>query len=120
MRWPLVWTTLLLAACHASEPRPAVLVEPDAAARAEVKAFVAKALRREDVLIAPNALTQTNSLIIERRRPRSLDGRMMQGREVGRPERFELTAVGNKCVLTHMSAAGDSTKLHAQCQVLGN
>ena len=91
-----------LAGCESSragESRPAVLVEPSPAARAELAAAVAQALGGTPGRLAEDALTHESVLILEPVRPRDAQGLPLQGRETRPPERFRLMAQGSRCVL---------------------
>ncbi len=110
---------LVLGACRSlgadEAPRPALLVNPDAAARAELLAAVDRELHvATPVLIADDALTRTSELIIERALARAANGLPLDGRERVRPERFSLRLVGKKCVLEHAGGAA-LTLVHSRC-----
>ena len=99
-----------ISACRAldaaSPPEPAVLVAPDAAARAELVRIVSRELHRTSpVLLADDALTNGSLLTIERVMPQDAAGRPFDGRVRGRPERFLLWRVAGHCVLEHDGGA---------------
>jgi hypothetical protein len=96
--------TLALAGCNMNavhDERPARIVEPTEQSRAELKRAVSDLLHGADVMLADDALTESSVLIVERNRIRSLDNRPLSGRDLGRPERFQLVTTGDHCVLVH-------------------
>jgi hypothetical protein len=78
--------------------RAAVIDDPDAGSRAALQEAVNAALGA-DVLLADDALTDSSTLIIERRRAQSLDGRIAEGRTMEMPVQFRLVTDGSKCIL---------------------
>jgi hypothetical protein len=93
-----VAAALLLSACK-SDDRPARIVDPDSASRAELHSVVAAALHGVDVTLAADALTQSNLLIIEPTAYRDAQNNRIMGREVRAPVRFVLLKRGDHCVL---------------------
>ncbi len=89
------------AAWPATRELPALVTHPTAASRAELLRVVRRALNGASVQIADDALTGDNVLLIERARHRDSEGRLLDGREKGRPERFRLVKAGSRCVLVH-------------------
>jgi hypothetical protein len=104
---------LVLAGCKATAPppdqpslrgdQPAVIVNPTAESRAELKRVVSDMLFGAEVTLADDALTESSVLIIERARIRSLENPPLSGRDLGKPERFQLLTTGTECVLVHES-----------------
>jgi len=95
----------LLSACtsSASRDRPAVLTNPTPATRADLRVAVQRALHSDPILLAPDALTTTNLLNIDRFVRRDAAGRPMDGLNCGgRPEQFQLVKVDKECVLVHV------------------
>jgi hypothetical protein len=95
---------LMLSACQSAGqavPSPAVIVDANAAVRAELQQVVSNVLNRTNVLLADNALTSSSELIIETARPRDGAGRLLNGRELGNPEHFSLLRDGTRCFLVH-------------------
>jgi hypothetical protein len=100
----LAGLALLVAACkthsvHAE--RPARIVNPSAESHAELHRVVADMLFGAEVTLADDALTDSSMLIVERSRIRSLDNPPLSGRDLGKPERFQLVTTGTRCVLIH-------------------
>lgn len=110
---------LLLCACHARAAipeEPAVLTHPNADSRAELARLVSRALDGRAVTLADDALTTESTLTIEPAAHRDAQGRRVNGRETGRPERFHLLRDGPRCVLVH-ERTGRRFALHsATCQ----
>ena len=94
---------------------PAAIVESTPAGHADIRQAVAAALGK-DVLIADDALTKSSVLIIERRIPRTLEGRIGSGRTLDPPETFQLVLKGDQCILVH-DRTGESYPLeNARCR----
>lgn len=98
---------LLLAALAGCSPEPlpdgvpALIVEPDATSREELRQIVQTALDGASVTLAPDALTTDSVLSVEHGAPRGLDAPPATGRQLGRPETFRLLLDGPQCVLVH-------------------
>lgn len=89
---------LLLCACK-TEDRPARIVDPDSASRAELRSVVVEALHGVDVTLADDALTKSSVLIIEPTVQRDARNNRIMGREVRAPVQFVLSKRGDRCVL---------------------
>lgn len=74
------------------------IVDPDDASRAALQRAVDAALKTH-VTLADDALTESSVLIIERSRPRSIQGMPAQGRNMDVPIQFRLVMNGDDCVL---------------------
>lgn len=109
---------LLLGGCESlrgDEEVPALITQPTAESRAELVSALRQALNGAPVTIADDALTRDSVLIIERA-ARDATGARLDGRDTGRPERFQLLKTGSDCVLVH-ERTGNRTKLtSASCQ----
>lgn len=108
-----------LAGCRVVVDAPArplaVLVSPDAAARAELVEVVSRELHAASpVRLADDALVTASELIIERDMPRDAEGRPFDGRERGRPEHFWLRLVSGRCTLEH-DGGSSVTLRNAHC-----
>jgi len=117
-RRAVVAASLALAACHArAAPRdvPAVITHSTPQSRAELVRVVSRALDRETVTLADDALTADSTLIVERTRRRDAQGLPLDGRETGRPERFRLVQSGARCVLVHERSGRRWTLRSAVC-----
>jgi hypothetical protein len=90
-----------LACPTSSRERAAVLTNPTAVTRSELSAVLEQALHSAPVRLADDALTRDSVLLIDRIQPRDAAGLPLDGRQLGRPERFLLITYGNECVLVH-------------------
>jgi hypothetical protein len=112
-------TLLALAGCHArtagSGDVPAVLTDPTAESRAELQRVVSQALHRPSVTLADDALAADGTLVVERAMRRDAQGRPLQGRETGLPDRFRLVRNGSRCVLVHEGSGRRFTLKAATC-----
>jgi hypothetical protein len=89
-------------ACHATASRPevaAVLVDPTVQTRTELLSAVRKMLGVSSVVLADDAFTRSNVLIIERQPARDQDRVRISGRDMDRPITFKLVKIANDCVL---------------------
>lgn len=94
----------LTSACTASLAQPgqsALIVNPDAASRAELLDVVRTALGKVPLTLADSALTQDSVLIVERVPRYDPNGLLIGGRETGMPERFLLYVQNSRCLLVH-------------------
>jgi hypothetical protein len=78
------------------------ITNPTPASRSELARVVSEALGGVPITLAEDALTQSSLLVIEHARPRDAQGRLLQGREMRRPEQFRLVKSGSDCVLVHV------------------
>ena len=97
---------------------PAVIANASEQGRAELLATVRRALHDASVVLADDALTTSSTLIIERVPRRDSSGRLLNGRERGRPEQFQLRRTGRQCVLVHVNTADRWILRHAHCRVV--
>jgi hypothetical protein len=106
-RWTsagLVAAALAPAACHprpASQDVAAVISNPTTQSRAELAHALSRALNDAPVTLAEDALTSDSTLVIQRAQRRDARGLPLDGRETGRPERFQLVKNGSLCLLVH-------------------
>ncbi len=103
-RLPLAALLLGAAGCQSmavAGDLPARIVAPDEASQAALQQAVNRALGTE-VTLAPDALTATSLLTIERRVPRSIDGQDAYGRNLEAPLQFRLVRNGADCVLVDL------------------
>jgi hypothetical protein len=73
------------------------------------------ALHGAPVTLADDALTRDYTLIVERAPHRDAEGRPLDGRETGRPERFRLVQSGLLCVLVQESTGQRWTLASVTC-----
>lgn len=93
----------------------AVIVSPSVASRAELLRVVREALHGVPVALADDALTTSSTLAIEHARPLDTEGRLMNGRELQMPTRFDLVKRGSHCVLIESQTARRWTLKNTQC-----
>lgn len=97
----------LLSACASSQAQtdaPALITQPSTASRAELLTAVTSALNVSNVTLADDALTQSSTLTIERTGLRDASGRQLNGRDLDKPELFQLVKNGTHCVLIHQGS----------------
>ena len=102
----VVFALVALSACKTAttqEDVPALIAEPTPESRAELTRVVSKALNGAPVTLADDALTQNSQLIIERNEPRDSQGRPLSGRDLGKPDHFQLVKAGPECILIHQA-----------------
>ena len=113
----LVVCAVALVGCKNVAPeadRAAVIVDPDAGSRAALQEAVNAALSA-DVLLAEDALTDSSTLIIERRRAQSLDGRIAEGRTMEMPVQFRLVTDGSQCILVDQQDGSRHLLANTRC-----
>ena len=106
----VVGLLLLAAACKSSEVRsevPAYLVDPTTESRAELQLVVSSMLGGRAVTIADDALTTQSMLII--------GAKHLTGRDLGKPDQFQLLQSGSSCVLVHLGSGARSKLSEATC-----
>jgi hypothetical protein len=121
MKSLLMAAAVLLSACvssQAQEEQPAVIVNPTAQSRAELLQAVSTALQGVKTMLAEDALTNTSILFVERPAVHDAAGRRINGRDLGRPERFQLMMHGDRCVLVHENSGVRHHLVNATCQVV--
>ncbi len=106
-----------------SNADPAAIMDPTPAGHADIERAVAAALGTE-VLIAEDALTTSSVLTIERRTPRTMEGRVATGRVLDPPEVFQLVLDDDRCVLVHRRTGEpyplENVRCHASPAKAGN
>jgi hypothetical protein len=94
---------------------PAVVTSPTAQSREELRQTVTSALSGAPVTLADDVLTHDSLLLIERNQARDAKGVPLSGRELGRPEKFQLVKNGKDCVLIHEASGRRWTLKHTTC-----
>src|SRR5258708_8445264 len=79
---------LCIAAWPEPSDRPGVIVDPSDTSRAELARVVREALPGPPVTLADDALTTSNTLVIDHANPRDASGRPLDGRSLYRPATF--------------------------------
>lgn len=92
----------------------AVIVAPNEGSRASLHNVVRKALQRESVLLADDALIADSTLVIEPMRIRDPSGRLVTDNSV-RVERFQLIKRGAECLLVHERSGQHYTLAETTC-----
>jgi hypothetical protein len=98
-----------------SHGTPAVIANPTGESRRELAGILAEALGGVPVTLADDALTGSNLLSLEHAVRRDPAGGLLNGRELMRPETFELFKRGSRCALVRMKTGREWTLHHAQC-----
>lgn len=96
-----------LAACKADTAgadRPARVVAPDPASRAELERVVSAALGGVAIQLADDALVHDSLLNIEPRAYRDAQNNRIMGRDPGAPTQFRLLKRGQQCILERVGA----------------
>lgn len=103
MRRLAIASLLIVSGCAsmAQPDTPAMIIEPTAESRAELRKAITDALGRTDVTLADDALTQSSFLLIERTPARDAAGQRLSGRDFDKPETFRLMTDGERCALVH-------------------
>ena len=91
---------------------PATLTAPTDDTRAELLRVVGGAMNGAPVTLAADALTNDDTLIVERGAGRDARAMNLGGREMGKPDHFRLVKRGSSCVLIHVES-GRRLTLHA-------
>ena len=94
---------------------PAVIVDPTTESREDLRQAVASTLNGAPVTLADDALTHDSTLLIERNQARDANGVPLSGRELGRPEKFQLVKNGKDCVLIHEASGKRWILKHTTC-----
>jgi hypothetical protein len=101
---------MFLSACKTSDVRTDVaarISNPTAESRAEILHVIGDALDSREVTIAGDAFTESSLLIIE---PAHL-----MGRDLRKPEHFQLVLNGLRCVLVHQETGARFELAHTSC-----
>jgi len=113
---------VLSAGCQTLPPtkgEPALLVNSSAKVTTEIQDVVSQALNGVKVTIAPDVLTTSSTLAIERPEFRSPAGDPIMGRRMDMPDHFSLSISNKNCVLTHEQTGMSYALKYARCEVVG-
>jgi len=98
---------------------PARIIAVNNSSRAELKRIVASALKRSSILLAGDALTNSNVLIIESSRLFGLNANKHQAiNERAKPSVFRLVKSGENCILILQGTKKRWTLRNTQCEAL--
>lgn len=115
-----LWASVMVAlsACQTTnmEPVPARIVDPDADSRAALTSAVSDALDGMDVILAPDALTDSSRLVLERSRPMDRNALQRDGRMLERPEHFQLQLLAGACILVHEGSGQQQMLADTRCE----
>lgn len=113
---------LLLSACQgtpldtAAAPVPALLDQPDAQTRAELREAVLALTGFSSVTLADEDLTRSSTLVIERKHQRDGKGDLLQGRDLEMPQYLRLELRGGQCWLQHLGRDQGRALKSARCK----
>ena len=96
---------------------PAVVVQPSDRSRQELRTAVARMIGVGSVAVGSDAFVQTSLLVIEKARPRGIDGVQLSGRDYDRPEQFRLFKSDRGCVLIRLRTGAREALPNTQCVV---
>ena len=111
-------SVMILTACKNSDIReavPALILEPTIESQAELRLVVINALENSSIILADDALTRSNVLIIERKPHRDANNNKIMGRDLGAPEQFRLLLINNQCVLVQQSTGNQFMLTKTRC-----
>jgi hypothetical protein len=97
---------------------PAVIINPSAQSAKELRRVIHKALPGVAVTLADDALTQSSLLSLEHTHRRDPMGQTLNGRDLSRPETFELSKRESRCVLKQLSTGRFFELHHVQCETV--
>jgi len=112
---------LSLTGCKSLAEQPmvdAIIVNPTRESRAELLSIVTQTLNVKKILLAQDALTESNRLIIERKYHRTLEQGVVMGRSEEIPEIFKLKIKGSKCIFLHPASNQSWPLLKSQCKAM--
>lgn len=110
-----------LAACRgwpADRGVPAIVTHPTAASRADLERAVSQAFGGVPVRLARDALTRESVLIVGRAQARDIRGLPLNGRELQRPQHFQLLLRASQCVLLHIETGRARVLARTRCRTL--
>jgi hypothetical protein len=96
----------------------AVLADAGTDARAALVAAVSEMLQGAPVALPEDALLHDSWLTVERARPRTADGQLLNGRILERPEQFQLIKERDQCVLVQQSSGRRKVLTSLECRAL--
>lgn len=106
--FPMVMTGCNSEAIHKAVP--AHIVNVTDSSREELQQVVSSALNLESIMLASDALTKSNVLIIERKSRKGL------GYELEKPKVFRLLKSGMQCVLVYQGTSKQWILQESQCK----
>jgi hypothetical protein len=97
---------------------PAVIINPSAQSVKELRRVIQKALPAMAVTLVEDALTQSSFLSLEHPHARDPMGQPLNGRDLSRPETFELYKRESRCILKQLSTGRSFELHHVQCETV--
>lgn len=94
---------------------PAVVVLANDASGQALRSTVAHMMGVASVAVANDVLLKTSLLVIEKNRPRGVDGIQLSGRDYDKPEQFRLFKSAQGCVLVRLRTGAREVLPHTQC-----
>lgn len=118
----VVVSSVLLAACRMVAAHPdeaAVITHPDDQSRAEIRRVISQALNGAPLTLTDDALTIESTVIIEPVRRRDASGAPLDGRDLRKPQTFQLVKNGNTCILLQQGTKHRWPLKSVTCALLG-
>ena len=100
------------------EEAPAVIINPSAQSVKELRRVIQRALPGIAVTLADDALTQSSFLSLEHSHGRSPMDQALNGRDLSRPEIFELFNRSSRCILKQLSTGRSFELQHVRCEAV--
>ena len=94
---------------------PATITNPSKATYQELEQILSTALKGMPVILADDALTKSDRLIIERKMQFDPQGNPIMGRELGTPYQFRLVKRNNTCILVNATSGDRWPLVKAKC-----
>jgi hypothetical protein len=109
----------ILSACTslAAHDEPAIIADGNHESHAEIVRAISAMLGVAPVTIAEDAFTKQSMLLIERVPARDASGQRLSGRDMGKPEQFQLVKHGRECVLVHANSGARQELARTECAV---
>lgn len=120
-RMLLLLALIGLPACQAwplQPGTPAIVTHPTAASRADLELAISQALGGGPVRLAADVLTRDSLVVVGRAQARDIRGLPLNGRQLGRPQHFQLLRRGSQCTLLHVETGKSRVLAHTTCRVL--
>lgn len=110
--------TFVLSACALPniDARPAVIVEPDEQSRQALQKAVSESLEDADIILVEDALTDSSTLVLERRRPTSRESLQGESPSQQKAEHFQLLFQGEACILVHEESGTRQMLADTRCR----
>lgn len=117
--WLVVYSLMGCRGSLQAQEQPAVLEDNKAETHVELEQVVSKALGQVPISLAMGALTQTDRLIVERKKHRTIEGGVLDGRSRELPDHFRLVIKDTNCLLIHEESGKRYPLSKGKCRLLG-